>query len=45
MPLIIKIVFAVLILSAVVILVVTAKAVDYDPRWDEDLQEDKNDHY
>ena len=45
MPLIIKIVFAVMLLSAVVILVLTATAADYDPRWDEDLQEDKNDHY
>ena len=45
MPLIIKIIFAAWILCTLAILILTARATDYDPRWDEDLQEDKNDHY
>lgn len=36
MPLAIEILFGVMLLSAVAILIMTAGAVDYDPRWEED---------
>ena len=44
MPLIIKIVFAVMLLSAAAILIMASRATDYDPRWDE-YREESDDRY
>lgn len=44
MPLTIKIIFCIMLLSAAAILILASRATDYDPRWDE-YREESDDRY